>query len=53
MTRNARDRELLAACKAFLAKPDSVEAVDVHRDYTDTDAAIDRIRAAVAKAEAK
>lgn len=45
--------ELLAACKVFLAKPDSDEAVDVNRDYIDTDAAIDRIRAAVAKAEGR
>jgi hypothetical protein len=45
--------ELLDACKAFLAKPDSAEAIDVNRDYTDTDAAIDKIRAAVANAEAK
>lgn len=42
--------ELLAACKAMMAKP---ETRDVDRDYTDFDVAIDAMRSAVLKAEGR
>lgn len=41
--------ELVAACRSLFAKPD---AEDVYRDYTDQDAALDRIRKALQRIDA-